>query len=44
LPIILGIQLLLQATIADIQNAPVRPLHRDLLLLESLRDDLDQRA
>jgi len=40
LPVILGMQLLLQAMIADIQNAPVRPLHRDLIFIESLQDDL----
>ena len=44
LPIILGIQLLLQATIADIQNAPARPIHRDLIIIESLRNDLGKRA
>jgi dolichol-phosphate mannosyltransferase len=44
LPIILGIQLLLQATIADIQNAPVLPIHRDLTFIESVRDDLGGRA
>ena len=44
LPVILGIQLLLQAMITDIQNAPVRPLHRDLIFIERLRDDLGKRA
>jgi len=44
LPIILGIQLLLEATISDIQNSPARPIHRDLNTIESLRNDLDRRA
>ena len=44
LPVILGIQLLLQAMIADIQNAPVRPIHRDLIIIETLRNDLGKRA
>jgi dolichol-phosphate mannosyltransferase len=39
LPVILGIQLLLQATIADIQNAPVCPLHRDLIFIKGLSGD-----
>jgi dolichol-phosphate mannosyltransferase len=44
LPIILGIQLLLQAMIADIQNTPDHPIHRDLILLENLREYLDKRT
>jgi len=40
LPIILGIQLLLEATISDIQSSPTRPIHRDLNTIESLRNDL----
>ena len=30
LPLILGIQLLLQALVMDVQNAPVKPLQSDL--------------
>jgi dolichol-phosphate mannosyltransferase len=44
LPVILGVQLLLQATIADIQNAPKRPIHRDLIVIETLRGDLGRQT
>jgi glycosyltransferase involved in cell wall biosynthesis len=44
LPIILGIQLLLEATISDIQSAPTRSIHRDLNTIETLRNDLAKRS
>lgn len=43
LPIILGIQLLLQAMIADIQSTPVRPIHQERLMLEKLREYFDKQ-